>query len=108
MTRSHRSKLLAGSALAAGSVGLTVLLLVTTAAGAPSSATSGTGRTAGAAGTAAADQVTPDTAPPPSGCDPLDPTQCLLPFPDNYFTVRDPSTATGRRVDFPISDMPQN
>jgi hypothetical protein len=33
---------------------------------------------------------------------------CLLPFPDDYNTVRDPSTATGRRVDFHASGMPQN
>ncbi len=44
----------------------------------------------------------------PSGCDPLDPTECLLPFPDDYFTVRDPSTPTGLRVDFPVADMPKN
>ncbi len=43
-----------------------------------------------------------------SGCDPLDPTSCLLPFPDDYFTVRDPHTSTGRRVDFPVSAMPAN
>lgn len=42
------------------------------------------------------------------GCDPLDPTACLLPFPDNYFTVHDPGTATQRRVDFPASSMPKN
>jgi hypothetical protein len=50
------------------------------------------------------------TDPPgaPSGCDPLDPTQCLLPFPDDYFTVRDTATPTGRRVDFPVADMPKN
>jgi hypothetical protein len=44
----------------------------------------------------------------PSGCDALDATQCLLPFPDNYFTVRDSATVTGRRVDFPVADMPKN
>ena len=44
----------------------------------------------------------------PTGCDPLDPTQCLLPYPDNFFTVRDPSTPTGRRVAFPLAAMPKN
>jgi hypothetical protein len=44
----------------------------------------------------------------PSGCDQLDPTACLLPFPDDFFTVKDPSTPTGRRVDFPASVMPAN
>lgn len=41
-------------------------------------------------------------------CDPIDPTSCLLPFPNNYFTVPDRSTATGRRVDLQTSAMPQN
>jgi len=31
-------------------------------------------------------------------CDPLDPTRCLFPFPNDYFTVPDPTTPTGRRV----------
>jgi len=44
----------------------------------------------------------------PTGCDPLDPTQCLLPYPDNFFTVRDRSTPTGRRVEFPLAAMPQS
>jgi hypothetical protein len=33
---------------------------------------------------------------------------CLLPFPDDYYTVSDPSTATGRRVDFHAAGMPKN
>ncbi len=50
----------------------------------------------------------PETRTPPSGCNPLDPTQCLLPFPSDYFTVKDPSTPTGLRVDLPVSVMPKN
>ena len=30
--------------------------------------------------------------------DPLDPSVCLLPFPNDYFTTRDHHTATGLRV----------
>ncbi len=41
-------------------------------------------------------------------CDPIDPTACLLPFPNDYFTVRDPSTGTGRRVHLDPSAMPRN
>ncbi len=41
-------------------------------------------------------------------CDTLDPKQCLLPFPNDYFTVSDPSTATGRRVNFSVEAMPKN
>jgi hypothetical protein len=33
---------------------------------------------------------------------------CLLPFPDDYYTVSDPATATGRRVDFQSAGMPKN
>ncbi len=44
---------------------------------------------------------------PSAACDPLDPTQCLLPFPDDYFTVPAP-TPTGRRVAFPVGVMPRN
>ncbi|HWW54090.1 MAG TPA: hypothetical protein VNY84_09985, partial [Acidimicrobiales bacterium] len=42
------------------------------------------------------------------GCDPIDPARCLLPFPDDFFTVSDPAQATGRRVNFPLAGMPQN
>src|SRR4030081_3813541 len=47
-------------------------------------------------------------APVQNGCDPLDPAVCLQPFPNDYFTVPDSSTATGRRVNFDITAMPQN
>ena len=42
------------------------------------------------------------------GCDPIDPARCLLPFPDDFYTVADPSTATGRRVNLPVVGMPTN
>ncbi|MEV5827118.1 hypothetical protein AB0L25_16210 [Spirillospora sp. NPDC052242] len=35
-----------------------------------------------------------------AGCDPIDPAACLLPFPNDWHTVRDPGTPTGRRVNF--------
>ena len=35
----------------------------------------------------------------PTTCDPLGGERCLLPFPNDYFTVADRRTATGRRVD---------
>jgi hypothetical protein len=55
---------------------------------------------------AAAPSVTEPGGPTP--CDSLDPKQCLFPFPNDYFTVRDPSTATGRRVNFSVDAMPKN
>ncbi|MDX6616988.1 MAG: hypothetical protein QOD60_2079 [Solirubrobacterales bacterium] len=41
-------------------------------------------------------------------CDFLDTAVCLQPFPNDYFTVGDPSTDTGRRVNFSQQSMPAN
>jgi hypothetical protein len=41
-------------------------------------------------------------------CDPIDPSDCLLPFPNDWFTVRDRHTPTGRRVHIPTAAMPRN
>jgi hypothetical protein len=41
-------------------------------------------------------------------CDFLDPAKCLYPFPNDYFTVRDRSTDTGRRVELAAESMPRN
>ena len=41
-------------------------------------------------------------------CDPLDKSLCLLPFPNDRFTTADPTTATGRRVDFLPIEMPRS
>lgn len=51
------------------------------------------------------------TASPPApsrGCDPIDPAACLLPFPNDFFTVPDRSTSTGRRVALTPEMMPRN
>ena len=45
---------------------------------------------------------------PHGACDPLDATECLFPFPNDYFTVADASTPTGRRVDFAATATPRN
>lgn len=54
----------------------------------------------------------PDVVPPAAqvamGCDPIDPALCLLPFPNDFFTVADPTTATGRRVNLSPTAMPRN
>jgi hypothetical protein len=42
------------------------------------------------------------------GCDPLDPAMCLLPFPNDLFTVADATTDTGRRVNFSPAAMPRS
>lgn len=43
-----------------------------------------------------------------SGCDPVDPTMCALPYPSSYFLREDPSTATGLRVAFWDHSFPVN
>ena len=45
-------------------------------------------------------------APGAAPCDGLDPSGCLLPFPNDYDTVPDRATATGRRVSFPAGAFP--
>ena len=55
----------------------------------------------GPAGTAA-DAATQDR------CDPIDPHACLLPFPNDYYTVADPTTATGKRLNLNALSMPRN
>jgi hypothetical protein len=44
----------------------------------------------------------------PAACDPIDPAQCMLPFPNDWFTKPDPTSATGRRVDLDVLGMPRN
>lgn len=41
-------------------------------------------------------------------CDPLDPSLCLYPFPNDHFTTPDPTTPTGLRVALDIDSMPRN
>ncbi|MEZ4317720.1 MAG: hypothetical protein R3F61_09450 [Myxococcota bacterium] len=43
-----------------------------------------------------------------SGCDPLDPSGCLFPYPSDYHLVDDPGTPTGRRVDYGPTALPVN
>jgi hypothetical protein len=41
-------------------------------------------------------------------CDPIDPARCLFPWPNDYFTRRDPTTPTGRRLALTAGEMPRN
>ncbi|MGB8862389.1 MAG: hypothetical protein WCC60_24250 [Ilumatobacteraceae bacterium] len=59
----------------------------------PSSATAAT--TTDAPSTTTADEVLSESL----ACDPLDERACLLPWPNDAFTVPDDSTPTGRRLD---------
>jgi hypothetical protein len=42
------------------------------------------------------------------GCDPLDTTRCLLPYPSNAYTQQDPTSDTGLRVAFPAGALGAN
>ncbi|HET6817437.1 MAG TPA: hypothetical protein VFH66_09475 [Mycobacteriales bacterium] len=44
----------------------------------------------------------------PAGCDPIDGAQCLLPYPNDWFTKYDPTSATHRRLDLNVLAMPRN
>jgi hypothetical protein len=50
----------------------------------------------------------PAVSAPRLSCDPLDKALCLLPFPNDRFTVADASTDTGRRIDFQLLEMPRS
>ncbi len=41
-------------------------------------------------------------------CDPLDASVCMFPFPNDYFTIANESTATGKLVNFSPLAMPRN
>jgi hypothetical protein len=41
-------------------------------------------------------------------CNPLDHAACLLPFPSDAYTMADPTTATGRRIDISPLAMPRS
>ena len=41
-------------------------------------------------------------------CDPLVPEQCMLPFPNDYFTVADSTSGTRRRIHFTPEGLPKN
>jgi hypothetical protein len=47
-------------------------------------------------------------AAPGADCQPFSSTTCLLPFPNNLYTVKDNSTPTGVRVHLPAAAMPKN
>ncbi|MFG1891209.1 hypothetical protein ACGFIR_25495 [Micromonospora sp. NPDC049051] len=67
--------------------------------------------TAGAVLLGAGAAAAPPATAVPAGqgsCDPIDPTACLLPFPNDFFTVPDRTSRTGKRVRFAASAMPAN
>jgi hypothetical protein len=55
----------------------------------------------------AAGQSVTDALTNPQGCDPIDPAQCMLPYPNDWFTKSDPASATGRRLNLNALAMPR-
>ncbi|MGB5347971.1 MAG: hypothetical protein WBN10_00130, partial [Polyangiales bacterium] len=45
---------------------------------------------------------------PPLDCDPLTPSYCGFPYPNDYWTVADSTTVTGLRLALPEVTMPSN
>jgi hypothetical protein len=84
-------------------VALALGLLGVVTASACSDSDSGANDESGSTSTAG-----PKLAAPKSGCDDLDTTSCLMPFPSNFHTRLDESSATGRRVDLAKAAMPRN
>jgi len=52
--------------------------------------------------------VTVDLGDDPEHCDFLDATQCLQPWPNDYYTKADSSTPTGKRLDLAATSTPKN
>jgi hypothetical protein len=42
------------------------------------------------------------------GCNPIDPAACLLPWPNDFYTKADPTTATGKRLNLLPTSTPRN
>ena len=53
-------------------------------------------------------QLPSGTASTASRCDFLDPSYCMFPFPNDFFTVADSSTDTGRLVNLQQDSLPQS
>ena len=65
----------------------------------------GTGRESGYASVSWEPNVDTATA---DRCDPIAARKCLMPFPNDFFTVADPTSGTGRRVHFNPASMLKN
>jgi len=93
--------------LAVAVAALSLAPAASAAATAPRPEAAHPGTAAGAAGTEPGHPTVPTTA-DPQQCDPIDPADCLLPFPNDWFSRPDASSTTGRRVDIPVTAMPRN
>ena len=80
------------------------LALVTVGCGSDSSNAGGSGGSGASAGTGGSRGMIPA---PSLDCDPLTPTYCGFPYPNDYWTVADSSTMTGLRLALPEVVMPE-
>ena len=98
---------------------LAALVTVGLVAAACSSGSDGGGDGNAAGDSAGSSTTAMTTKPRPAGelgidqanlgrCDVLVPDRCLLPFPNDHFTVDDPDTQTGRRVELSKASLPVN
>lgn len=109
----HRSS----AALSTSLLAVAVLLLASCSSASDDGDTAGPERSTAAEATETTSPETGSTGAPSTdpasdvtdaqvdGCDPLDPTACLLPFPNDAFTEAS-ETPTGRQLDLPTEGMP--
>jgi len=84
-------------------IGLCALALAVSCGG-DGSGTGGSGGGAGSGGNGGGGGIIPA---PPLGCDPIAPSYCGFPYPNDYYTVED-SSVTGLRLALPQEIMPVN
>ncbi len=106
---SRRLSVRAGRARAARALVLDSVRCRPTASGrGPAPAPAPASRPAPVAAASGPPAAQPDPGSPEGACDFLDPTVCLQPWPNDYFTKADSSTSTGRRLDLQLTSMPAN
>ncbi|MDH3653931.1 MAG: hypothetical protein OEN21_06665 [Myxococcales bacterium] len=87
-----------GSLTCLASLAFVVLFVV--GCGTDSNSATGPGGSGGAGGTGGT------AGTPPLDCDPLTPSYCGFPYPNDYWTVADATTVTGLRLALPGATMP--
>lgn len=93
-----------------GVVGMALAVFFSVGCGSDSgaAATAGSGGSGGVGGSSGAGGAGGSGGALPLGCDPLAPSYCGFPYPNDYWTVADASTETGRRLALPEVTMPAN
>lgn len=86
-------------------LGLIAVGLVAVGCGTDSGGSAGTAGSGGAGGDGGAGGTVPA---PALGCDPVTPSYCGFPYPNDYWTIEDATTATGKRLALPEAIMPEN